>query len=331
VPINGDAAVYAHQLETGAWTARWTHAVYIALLAGPVAALPLQTPVVMDLLSVVAAMVAVGGLVAWGGVRGTGTVLAVALVLPVAGFGEVDPVWMAFLVGALAPDRRVAAGCLAIAVGVSPTALAAVPWIAATFRDGRSGGAAASLAVLSFVSAGAWWTGTRGVWSSWGTWSPDPLEHVVWVVVPWVLAMPALRRVDALALFGLLAPGDVPGFFIAALPALRAVGDSGLARDRRSWPFVVLLLVAGGRSGWHTHDRALREARTLERLSLSPGDQVVGPWSWGVRASLGHTGRPDGIDFGPKPGPCAGERVFLPPDRLGAVRREPCATRPGDR
>ncbi len=334
VPINGDAAVYAHQIDTGAWTARWTHAAYIALLAGPAAWLPLDTPVLMDLVSVVAAMAAVGGLCAWGGVRGVGCILAVALVLPSAGFGEVDPVWMAFVVGGLAPDRRVAAVSLALAVGISPTALAAVPWVAAEHRDGRSLGAVASLAVLTILSAGGWWLGTRGVWSSLGTWRPDPLGQVGWIVIPWVLAARALRPVDALALLGLCAPGDVPGYLIAALPALRRVGESAMAQDRRAWAFVVLLLVVGGRAGWATRTRALDEARTLERIAptLSPDDQVVGPWSWGVRASLVASGRVDGVPFGATPQPCRGDRVFLPPDALGVIRREPCGpTRPAGR
>ncbi|MCB9678711.1 MAG: hypothetical protein H6737_26650 [Alphaproteobacteria bacterium] len=316
-PVNGDAAVYLDQIVDGDITARWTHAgfIMIFMMFRGVGDLSL----LLDVASVLASVVAIG---AWGtalaergGEMRAGWLLA-GLVLPFAPFGEVDTLWLALCGLGFLAGPRAGAALLGLAVTVSPTALATIPWIVIRKQDSRWIGALVAVLVLTVVSQGGWWTGTRGVLT--GGWAPDPLRNLPWLVVPLGMAVWAhatgrarLRWADALALVGLLAPGDVPGFWIAALP-LVSVGSA--VDDRRGWAAMVALVGMGMNTAAATHERVERETATIRSIAaeIGPGDAIVGPWSWGVRINLAHSGEAAGIPFAKDAVPCEGRRVYVP-------------------
>lgn len=300
-PMNGDAAIYADQARDGAPTDRWTHVGFVAFL---MAFGWIGDPAgVADLLSVagcVAATAAVG--LRWGAHAGW---MLAGLLLPLAPFGEVDGAWAGLLaLGVLLPDARVGAVAIGAAVTVSPTVLAGVPWGLATTLDRRWLAVPAVLLALVGLSGGAWLTGTRGVLT--GGWVPHPLEQAPWLLLPILMAAPALavpgpaRTVLPLALFGLLAPADVPGRWIVGLALAPLVADAARTPWGRGIP--VLLLLHGLlalRATQVTHRRVISETAVIERVAarLGPRDGVVGPWSWAVRVGLARTGDPDGVPW----------------------------------
>lgn len=159
--LNGDAAAYAAQGWAGDVTDRWTHVGYalIAVAAAPWAGPHL--PLLLDGLGVAMAVAAAVG--AGRGVEARGELAAlgtIAVLLPWAPFAEVDLVWIAALVWATLGVR----GAVAVGVSVSPVALLALPWVAlrrcslAPLLEG-----AATVLLLTVLSAGAWWIGERGV------------------------------------------------------------------------------------------------------------------------------------------------------------------------
>ncbi|MEZ4319675.1 MAG: hypothetical protein R3F61_19320 [Myxococcota bacterium] len=316
-PVNGDAAVYLDQAADGALAERWTHSGFIMILM-MFHAIGLPEGAA-DVLSAACCAFAVGRLGATLGRHGSpglaGWLLA-GLVVGWAPFGEVDPVWLALVAVGCGPHAIASAVALGAAVAVSPTALAAIPWIVMKERDLRWVGPAVAVAGLTVLSAGDWWVGTRGVVT--GGWAPSPWTHVTWVLVPLAMGVRGLRPLDALALVGLLAPGDVPGHWVLALPCVAAAST---AVDRRWWAAIAALCSLGAQHAVSTRDRAVRENAAIERIAaeIRPGDAVVGPWSWGVRVGIAATGDPYGVPFSAQREPCQGRRVHVP-----LVTWEPC-------
>jgi len=315
-PVNGDAAVYAQQAVTGALTERWTHVGYVALLQ--MFSIFVDVHRAADLLSAVCAAAAIGLLGTRlatldperesGSALLAGTLLA-GLVLPWAPFGEVDPVWLACLGVGVLSDPRLGGLGLGAAVLISPTSLAAMPWIVIKYRDYRWVAPVAVLVLITGLSLGAYWTGNRGLAT--GGWSPDPVAHFQWLIVPILMGVRGVVPVDMLVLVGLLAPGDVPGHWVVALPL---IAEASRARDRLWWAAVAVLVGLGLQRTVETRDRVLRETALIAEISkrITPAGQVVGPWSWGVRIAVATTGESDGIPHAPGRQPCEGERVFVP-------------------
>lgn len=268
--VNGDQAVYLDQAARGAWTERWTHVGYVLLHAG------WGTPWRSDLLTLVVGALAIAGFTSQCG-KNRGILLAV-MVLPWLPFGEVDVLWFAGIVSAALLGSSGALPVFA-AVCVSPTALVAVPWLAVRFSDRRWVGGPAAVLLLTLLSAGAWWTGRRGVVVS--DWTLAPLRQLV----PAVLVLAATGRVptwrEGLALSGiLLAPSDVPAGWVAGLAVLMA------EPRRRPYPWVVVPWAVGALGLLlQTHGRIEREEARLAELALSD-EPVEGSWSWRKRVEL---------------------------------------------
>lgn len=295
-PLNGDAAAYAASLVHGAWLERWTHAGWLALVGvgWPIGrAIGASPGSWLDGASIAASAAAVwagGALAARDGAdRRTAAAATAAVIAPWAAFGEVDPAWIALVVGAAAGPTWLAAA----AVAVSPTALLAVPWACAARRSWAPlGWALAAVAALTALSAGGWWTGERGVLTG-----PTPLVgrtlgawawHLPWLLAPAVAAAGGDRRLLWLVPLA-LAPPDVPAWLVIGV-ALGAVG----ARVRRGWvPVLVAAQLALGMAelGWRAA-RVRRETQVVERVAaaLGPDDGLVAPWSWGARVAVARTG-----------------------------------------
>lgn len=307
-PLNGDAAAYAAQVDSGALTERWTHAGYVlaASLASRGASLlgaPLPSPLLLDLGSMFAAAM----LVLWassaaereGGDGRLAALCVAAVVLPHAPFGEVDLPW-----AALALLSQAAPAAFALAVAISPTALLALPALcAARLADGarvRALLAAALLSVLllTILSQGAWWTGDRGVLRA-GPLMPGRSLGGLLLHVPWLVVLSSPRASLVTLSSGiplLLAPPDVPvSIFLSSLVAARASRSSSpLLR-----PAIVLqIAIAIGQGAMAAH--TLREEQAVLRQvarTFSPGRGLVASFRWGARASYLISGHPYGIPW----------------------------------
>ncbi|MCA9567997.1 MAG: hypothetical protein KC656_09150 [Myxococcales bacterium] len=286
-PMNGDQAVYLDQAARLALTERWTHAAYVALHAG------WGTSWRSDVLTLACGAATVGWITSQCGIY-RGVVLGLAL-LPWLAFGEVDLPWFLLVVVGVLAGRRTGSIALAGAVALSPTAVAALPWVAARTGDRRWVGGLAMIGLLSVLSAGGWWVGRRGVLMA--DWSLAPLT----VVIPGSLAALALGRRptgrELLALLPLLAaPSDVPAGLVGVLAVV-------VATVHLSRPVAVgvvaggVLALLGGRGLLATHARVTAETAALTALAEEVGtrDEVRGPWSWRVRLSLLATGEVDGF------------------------------------
>ncbi len=299
-PMNGDQAVYLDQAARFALTERWTHVGYVLIHLG------WSDPLGSDVLTAVAGASAVALIASrWGILAG---VVALGAVLPWLPFGEVDlPWWCATVLAVLSPAGW-GAVLLGLAAAISPTALAALPWVAVRF-DARWLGGLAAVGLLTVLSGGAWWVGNRGVLAS--SWSLDP----VGTALPGILAALTLGRrprwAALLALAPILAaPSDLPAGLIGVLAVCAG-------RERIAVPQSLRVVAWAVSWGWGangllaTHHRVREETRIIQELAstLDPRDELVGPWSWRVRVSLAATGRVDG--FAP---PGSGRRVVrLPP------------------
>lgn len=284
--MNGDQAVYLDQAARFAISERWTHALYVALHIG------WGSPWRSDLLTLACAGVATAWITSHYG-KDRGVVLAVAL-SPWMAFGEVDVPWFLGVVLASSAREPLAALAVALAVGVSPTALVALPWLLVARRDRAVFGGVAMVVLLTVLSGGDWWVGRRGVLTS--DYTRAPLAQLG----PGLLAALALARTpsraEALALLPvLLAPSDVPAGLVLVLAVVRGrriplgsrasvVGRSGL-----------LVLGVVGLLG--TRARIAREMDGLRAASarLDPTDEIHGSWSDRVRTSLWVTGRQEGF------------------------------------
>ncbi|MCB9697846.1 MAG: hypothetical protein H6738_13780 [Alphaproteobacteria bacterium] len=306
-PRNGDVAGYLWQVAAGRPWDRATHAGYV-WLASPAVALLGQDrgPLALDLLSVAACALASAA----AGWRAPIAGYAVAAVLlPLAAFGEVDPVWIACAAVAVTAPVGVSAALMATAVAVSPAALLALPWVCvARGRDAGwlLGAAALAVAALSLASGGAWWLGERGVLVSElsslgrvpGTW----LAHLPWILV---LALAAAAdgswRREALALAPLLLlPADVPGWAVAGVAVARRLDGIPLPR---AW------LAVGGQAalslGWVLVDsgRIADETSAIAAAATAVDperDGVIAPFSAGARLSWVRTGDPYGLRWHPE-------------------------------
>lgn len=283
-PMNGDQAVYLDQAVRGAWFERWTHVAYVLLHAG------WATSRGSDLLSVAVGTVGVGVVAARSG-PAAAFVLA-AFLVPAMPFGEVDVLWFVAVVLAAAGGRGVGA----FAVAVSPTALAALPWLGVRF--GWRSVILPAVCVLSLVvaSQGDWLVGRRGLVTS--SWSLAPHLQVLPGLVASLVLARRPRFVEVLALSPLLlAPSDVPAGWLGVLAVIHGPPvERGLPRWLRG-------TVAAGLVGsalWMLVSTSLRvreETQRIEELAarVSDADEVRGPWSWRVRLALQATGEVDGF------------------------------------
>ncbi len=323
---NGDAAVYAFQASRGDFSERLVHVGYLAAawlvaqVAGAHLALALDVVMALCAGGVVALTAHLASrlkgapsLAAWG---------AASVVLPLASFAEVDLPWVLCAVGAAAvPSRVAAAGLVAAAIAVSPTAALSVGWvvvvramIAAEQAGNRDAfphharaearvigvGALVAVAALTIGTEGAWWTGDRGVLSG-PHLAPDRTLHA-WLTgaanAGLVLAagIGALRshrggRMLLAAAPLLLAPPDVPAWvpcgLSVVLVASYAPSMAGLGRAL-AWAGVAAAVVLSIGRWDATRVRIQGEERMIQSVvdALGPDDLVVAPWSLGVRTSL---------------------------------------------
>lgn len=328
---NGDAAVYAAQGWAGDLGQRVVH---VGWIAAAVALAPLAgeaLPAWMDGVTALFAALSVAATARLAGVLDRSPLVAAvataAVVLPLASSAEVDVPWFALCALAATAPRAGGALLVAGAVLVSPTALLALPWLAVTrWRVARRRGeleplldvaalvlaAVAAVACLTVGSAGAWWTGERGVLTSTHTMVKAAwfLHAVPLGLVPLALLAVANDRrgcaADGVALLAglplVLAPPDVPSWLVpAGACAVLAAGARGAPR----WGFrrvagVVTVAVlawdvlAAGATWAAGRERVTREVGVIGAVlaDLGPDDALVAPWSWGTRASVMHTGDP---------------------------------------
>jgi len=330
--VNGDAAVYAAQGWQHDLASRPVHLGYILVANALASVAGARLPLWLD---------AVAGISCAATTLGTGVlaaslerrppwlaaVVAGAMLLPIASFGEVDPLWVALAVWAAAvPSTRVAVGLAMLAVTVSPLALLALPWVS-TLRWSRAVettrreegvpsssptrglwiGALLAVVALTTVSFGQWWTGPRGVLHAP---SPRPLrtlgrwlhEGFPWLAAPlavvgWVTGGgPGLVAPVPL----LLAPTDTDGWALwsVSLALIAARGASTVGWRRLLGVGLVglaLLQPLWGLHAWWAHRRAVRRGTAVtERVlaAMGPEDGLVAAWSWGARASVIAKGAP---------------------------------------
>lgn len=303
-PINGDAAVYAHQATNLDFSQRWTHLGWVLLLS--VSHLgPIPAGVVADLWVVASAVGCVVVAARLAREREDGAVVMAAtvaglVVLPVASWGEVDLVWVVLVaLSAMVSSSIGSASAMAAAVSVSPTALLALPWLVFR-RDTNTAplwGAGLAVFAISAWSAGAWWTGDRGVLMAG---SSEPFAALRrWaplLVLPWVASWPrggqSLRALLLLPL--LLAPVDTASWaMMGVAAAAAATGVGGRNKYTRIGALAIFALVA--LHGWSTRwDRVVRDREFVGEVAKSLGDAtaLIAPWTMGVRISIAVTGDP---------------------------------------
>ncbi len=287
--LNGDAAAYAAQGWQGDAASRPIHLVWtvLAVVLAPLAGEAL--PRVLDGLVAVAA----GGMVV--GTRGERALVAAGVVLPWCAFAEVDLPWMCLVLVASSLRSTLGASVLtALAVGLSPTALLALPWLA-RWRCSPApllAGGAAVLA-LTLLSQGGWWTGPRGVLHSelllgrsLGAWG---------LSAAWLAVLGGDRRILWLAPL-VLAPPDVPAWVLVGV-----VAASGLPASRWLPVLAVGAVLAGGWGLVGRWGRVGEEQRQLEAIAAAhrPGEGYEGPWSWCARLGVVVDRRVDGVPFRP--------------------------------
>ncbi len=290
--LNGDAAVYAWQGQNGHWQERSTHLLWNAwscLVGG--------RPLWLDLTHVVCGVFAVHAVGRVAEHRALGMSYAALMLLPWAPYAEVDLPWVAAIAAAVMVGSTLSSSVLVVlAVGLSPTALLAVPWLAVRRRS-MAPVVAAVLAVLGVmaVSRGEWWWGERGVWNA--TLHPgQTIENWAWMLL---LTAPAwfgnrLPRWETVACLPLLlAPSDVPAWWVWGVAvAMVSVPSPRNMGVRLAWLAAVSLGTGFGVHGGVIRDE-IRVARAVESVEL--GDSLMGSWSLAVRVSLRETGDPKGL------------------------------------
>ena len=314
--LNGDAAAYAAQGWAFDLAQRTTHLAYLLMaswlgvVAGP------WLPWALDLVSLGAAVCCVVQVTRLARDPGVGCAGAVACVMPWCAFAEVDLIWSALLLCALAANTaRQAAWWTALAVGTSPVALLLVPWMCA--RRGPRGvatGALAAVCALTVVTWGAWWWGDRGVVPGLIV-EPGRLAEAAIIGLPWALCVLWRPRAQVLWLLPVvLAPPDIPVWiWLGFVWAMDVGGD---AWGRRLALASVFLASFGLQE---RVARVQREQAVLQEVvdSMGPQDGLVAPWSWGVRASVMATGEAYGL------------RWRIPgPSLLGSQEARWCEARP---
>jgi len=282
-PVNGDAAVYAWQIDQGVFTERTVHLGYLLLGA-------LLGAGTLEALTVVAAAGLCLGAGRWSGSWIAAAVVGAA-VLPLASFAEVDVPWACAISWILASRTPwIAATWAAVAMSLSPMTLLALPWVLLQRPDARLvASCALTLAAITVIGSGDWWFGGRGVFNGPdllpGRTAQSWLRYVPWLVLP--LAWSPALRAHALTLTPLLlAPPDVAGWLIGALGLGKLASEEPIQRRG------ALLLVAAVAIGLYHRDSELRRVgaennRIAELVAtLGPDDGLESSWSVGVRASL---------------------------------------------
>jgi hypothetical protein len=305
-PINGDAAVYAHQASEGDFSQRWVHLGWVGLLY-LVSLTGLDPGLAADMLTVGAAMacVAIAGHLASREERGSpamASVLVGGAILPVASWGEVDLPWVALVGLTVALEAPFVTGlAMAAAVTLSPAALLALPWVVGRKAPDWAAvlGAMVAVAVLTVVSGGEWWSGDRGVLTG------AALDPIGWLrrwsavlTMTLVLALPAGKSSWTLLLLAplVLAPADTAVWALGVL-AIGSLTTFHVHWRAARWSAVVafaLVGVAGWSGQWSRvdQDRLFVEdvvGRFSDRLP------VEAQWTMGVRLSLASTGDPYGL------------------------------------
>lgn len=329
---NGDAAAYAAQAATGELADRSVHLGYLAgaaWLASRVADLPRALDLVSAAASALAVLFAAPVARAGGGLPGIAAFAAAAVILPLAPFAEVDPVWLALVVLARALPGWSAALPMAAAVLVSPTALLAVPW--AGWGDGPRlrgivVGAAVAVVALSVATGGDWWFGARGVLE---TPLPNPGRAAqAWGrALPWALVPLALvargTAFEALSWIPLLlAPPDVPAWVLPGWSlAFRAAHGAPRVPLEAVAGLLGIQLAIGGFSAWAAHRRVAEDDAVAHEVAaaLGPDDGLVAPFTWGARVSVLATGDPYGLRWRPPEGFLRDQRAAWCGTRLGRV------------
>ena len=299
LPVNGDAAVYGHQVSEGDLWSRPTHAGYIACLLAAARLFGADPVATANGFNLVACVV----LVHWIGVgahRPTRTRwFATAAMLPYATFGEVDVLWMALVAAALFSDRtawRVVG--IASAVSVSPLALLALPYGMRKYGVRFALPAACVVVLLTGITQGAWWFGDRGVLAG----TLDASVRVDWLVRRWPLwcVVAVAWRKDMLLLLPLLlGPSDQPSALLALLVALRSLRVHMPLRCIGALAMGFGVLGLGERS---VQVRMERGVVAQLRQGLDARGSLVGPWSMSVRASVASTGDPYALMWRPHRG-----------------------------
>lgn len=313
--VNGDAAAYAAQAMAGDLADRSVHVGYLAGAAW-LAARVTDLPRALDLASsaFAAAAVALAGAVgrSEGGLPAVAALGAAAVILPLAPFAEVDPVWLALVLLARSLPGRWSAAPMAAAVLVSPVALLAVPW--AGWGDGarlRAALAGAALAVVAVTawSGGDWWVGARGVLDA--PWpQPDRVLDRWGRALPWALLPLALAArgtaFEALAWLPLLlAPADVPTWVLPGWSlALRASRGAPSVPVEGVGALLAIQLAIGGFATWAARDRVVAEDVVVREVAaaLGPDDGLVAPFTWGARVSVVASGSPYALRWRPPEG-----------------------------
>ncbi len=307
--VNGDAAAYAAQGWAGDLWGRATHVGYVAVAAALAPLAGDHLPVALDVVGVLAMAAAAAVASRRLPLLGLATV---AVLLPWAPFAEVDPLWVALVVLA----RAGVPAALALAVAVSPVALLTVPWLVLARRSPAPVlEGAAAVVLLTAGSAGAWWTGPRGVLThdtllpgrtaaAWGTGLPW-----LWGAALAVAGGPRALRPLAAPLAALLpllvVPPDVPAWLVGGLVVGEALAEAharaeGRVRRLLAAAVGAQLLLAGGLAA-HRAARVREEAAVVRRVvdAWQPGDGLVAPWTWGARVAVTATGDPYGLPWHP--------------------------------
>ena len=315
-PVNGDAAVYAHQAGIVDVWQRPSHAGYIAVLALFYKLVGASSWVVADSLTLLACMAAVYTL----GLNAKHPIFTrwfgAALLLPYAAHGEVDMVWMALVLGWLYCDHRAAAGVmLGAAISVSPLALLAIPFGSYKHRRVPVLVISVTLCLLIGFSQGEWLLGDRGLLQGAGT-SSLRIDWLVRRLPVWCLVAATWRKEHLLLLPLLVAPSDQPSAVLAVLIALRSI-----EAPKRRVSLVALALGFGVLGLSERAQQVRKEQRLVAELARGVVGQagLVAPWSLGVRASIATTGDPYALMWRPPNGFvrdqaarwCAGEQSYV--------------------
>ncbi len=299
---NGDAAIYAAQGWSGDLFTRWTHLGWVAVAAAMAPLAGDHLPVALDLVTAVLAGLGVwcAGRIAKGNGQSPfwAALGAAAALLPEAAFAEVDVPWTVALLAAVTARRGVDAAWIGVAILFSPTALLGVPWVVAVSppeaRVRRGAAALVAVAALSVVSGGGWWWGDRGVLAA--ALSPGK-SGLRWVLAASAFAGPlatCARLRPAWAMFGVLAPADVPAWMLAQIAVAVDGRRPTTVRARGLW--IASLLAAG--LGLALEVRRVHEENVRIRedwAALPSGAPYVARWSDGVRAAVYATRDPYGI------------------------------------
>ena len=329
-PANGDAVVYLHQASQGIFAERTVHLAYIALAWLVHQAVPADPWIIMSTLHGCAGLgcvwwvARIGTL--WRVPRGVSVWAAVLLLLPWAGWAEVDCFWLWFaLIGAGTRREGWASASLAVACLFSPAGLLFLPWCVWIRRQRypkqtvfrllltAAGAVGGAWLVVGCVGGLDWWVGQRGVLLGFG-WAPGKtlgswlLYGIPWMLLPLFFSniFRSARWGVACALLGLLGPADTPLWLPLGFSCVWCCGPGEGRAFLGHWGAVLLLGLHGiwfGTVWIQGFNRVFYENQMVDDVAhgLSEGEGFVAPWSLGVRVSMKKSGDPYGWPWrGPK-------------------------------